>query len=187
MKKYISIKKIALVIGLILIAVIWRVINHNYMIAPNFELVTTVTVIAAITLGYKGAIAVPLASMAFSDAIIGNSSIFVFTWGAFFVIGLGAILLSKLKNRTRAQIACSLGFAVLSSFLFFAVTNFGVWAQGWYPATWSGLAECFMMAIPFYRTMLIGNIILVPAAVSAYQFIKIRQESKKLVVNPLAR
>jgi hypothetical protein len=183
MKTKISIKKIALVITLIVAAVSWRIINHNYMIAPNFELVTVATVIAAIVLGYKAAIAVPLASMIISDLIIGNTSIFMFTWSAFLIIGLGAILLAKLNKKTNAQILCSVGFAVISSFFFFAFTNFGVWAQGWYPATWSGLAECFALAIPFYRTMLIGNIIMVPTAVAAYQLVKNRQAAKSLVVN----
>lgn len=185
MKINISIKKILLVVALIAIAVSWRIINHNYMIAPNFELVTVVTVIAAIVLGYKAAIAVPLASIIMSDLIIGNTSIFVFTWSAFLIIGLGAILLSKLNKKTKSQIFGSIGFAVLSSFFFFALTNFGVWAQGWYPATWNGLVECFTLAIPFYRTMLIGNIIMVPSAVLIYQLVRNRSEAKSLVVNSL--
>ena len=185
MKTKISIKKITLIIALIAIAVSWRIINHNYMIAPNFELVTVATVIAAITLGYKAAIAVPLTSMVISDLIIGNTSIFIFTWGAFLIIGMGAILLAKLNKKSKTQVLCSVGFAILSSFFFFALTNFGVWAQGWYPATWNGLAECFTLAIPFYRTMLIGNIIMIPAAVAAYQFVKNRQAAKSLVINPL--
>ena len=185
MKTKISIKKIALIIALIAIAVSWRIINHSYMIAPNFELVTVVTVIAAIVLGFKAALIVPFASMAVSDLIIGNTSIFIFTWSAFLIIGLGAILLAKLNQKSKTQILCSIGFAIFSSFFFFALTNFGVWVQGWYPATWSGLVECFTLAIPFYRTMLIGNIIMVPAAVAAYQFVKNRQAAKSLVVNPL--
>ena len=72
MKTKISIKKIALIIALIAIAVSWRIINHSYMIAPNFELVTVVTVIAAIVLGFKAALIVPFASMAVSDLIIGR-------------------------------------------------------------------------------------------------------------------
>jgi len=183
MKINISIKKILLVVALIAIAVSWRIINHNYMIAPNFELVTVVTVIAAIILGYKAAIAVPLASMILSDLIIGNSSIFVFTWGAFALIGLGALLLKKLNNKPISQVIYSFGFAVASSFAFFAITNFGVWAQGWYPTTWAGLIDCYAVAIPFYRTMLIGNIIIVPVAISVWQLVKAHQTAKKLVID----
>lgn len=168
---------------LISLAVGWRVINHNFGIAYNLELVTTVSVIAAIVIGWKAAVIVPMSSMAISDIFIGNSSIFVFTWSAFVTIGISALLLRKLNNRPKSQIIYSLGFALASSFFFFIITNFGVWSQGWYPATWTGLIECFTMAIPFYRTMLIGNIIMVPTAVSIYQFVKNRQTAKSLIID----
>lgn len=168
---------------LISLAVGWRVINHNFGIAYNLELVTTVSVIAAIVIGWKAAVIVPMSSMAISDIFIGNSSIFVFTWSAFVIIGISALLLRKLKNRPKSQIIYSLGFALASSFFFFIITNFGVWSQGWYPATWTGLIECFTMAIPFYKTMLIGNIIMVPTAVSIYQFVKNRQTAKSLIID----
>ena len=177
--------KIAFALALIVTAVSWRIINHNYNFAPNLELITVSAVLAAIVLGKKAAIAVPLISMILSDLIIGNSSIFIFTWGSFIIIGAGAILLSKINKQPKKQVLYSVGFAVASSFAFFVITNFGVWAQGWYPATLSGLITCFTLAIPFYRTMIIGNIILVPAAVTIYQFVRARQTSKSLVINTL--
>ncbi len=187
MEKYKILIKIAIAAGLIGLAAGWRILNFNYHVAPNLEIVTTVSVLAAIILGWRGALIVPIASMVISDIVIGNSSIFVFTWSAFVIIGLGALLLRKLNNKPKTQILASLGFAITSSFAFFVITNFGVWAQGWYPATLLGLTECFVNAIPFYRTMLIGNIILVPAAVSVYQLVKIRAESKASVVDTLVR
>ena len=177
------VKNSLLCLILISLAVGWRVINHNFGIAYNLELVTTVSVIAAIVIGWKAAVIVPMSSMAISDIFIGNSSIFVFTWSAFVIIGISALLLRKLNNRPKSQIIYSLGFALASSFFFFIITNFGVWSQGWYPATWTGLIECFTMAIPFYRTMLIGNIIMVPTAVSIYQFVKNRQTAKSLIID----
>lgn len=179
-----SIKNIILILGLIVLAVTWRIINHNYQIAPNLELVTTVTILAAIVLGLRAAIIVPISTMVVSDLILGNSSIFMFTWGSFAVIGVGALLLRKLNQKPKMQILWSVGFAAASSFVFFIVTNFGVWLQGWYPATWAGLVSCFTMAIPFYRTMLIGNLILVPVAITVWQFVKAHQTAKSL--RPLA-
>ena len=177
------ITKIAIATGLMAIAISWRIINHNYNFAPNLEFVTVAAVMAAIMLGARWAIIVPLTSMIVSDLVIGNSSIFMFTWGAFAVIGAGAILLKKLNNRPGKQIAASSGFAIISSLAFFAITNFGVWAQGWYPATLAGLQTCFTLAIPFYRTMIIGNLIIIPAVVGLYQLIRARQAAKNLVIN----
>ena len=180
-------KYITIITLLTALAVGWRVVNFNYGIAPNLEIVTSVSVLAAVILGLQAAVIVPIATMILSDLIIGNTSIFVYTWSAFAVIGLGALLLRKLNNKPKMQILSSIGFAAASSFLFFIVTNFGVWAQGWYPATVAGLIDCYTMALPFYRTMLIGNLILVPAAVSIYQLIRYNQTSKSLVVDTLVR
>ena len=184
-KKTKFIKRLMLIICLIALAVGWRIINYNYHVLPNLELVTTVSVLAAVILGWQAALIVPIATMVISDFIIGNSSIFIFTWSSFALIGLSAMLLRKLNSKPKAQILYSIGFAAASSFLFFIVTNFGVWAQGWYPATWAGLSDCFMSAIPFYRTMLIGNLILVPASITVWQLVKARQTAKSLVINPL--
>lgn len=186
-KNNISVKNIIFAICLVIVAVSWRIINHDYNIAPNLELVTTVSVIAAVTMGLRAALLVPINAMVLSDIIIGNSSIFVFTWTAFAIIGIGATLLKKLNDKPKKQILYSAGFAVVSSFLFFVATNFGVWLQGWYPATWAGLIDCYTLAIPFYRTMLIGNLILVPSAIAIWQLVKAHQTAKKSVVDTFVR
>lgn len=171
--------KIASAACLIAVAVGWRILNHEYNFAPNLELVTTAAVLAAIILGTRAAIAVPLLAIVLSDMIIGNSKIFIFTWSAFAIIGIGAILLKKLNEQPKKQILASAAFAIASSFLFFLVTNFGVWAQGWYPPTWDGIVTCFTLAIPFYRTMLIGNLILVPSTVATWHLVKSRLTAKQ--------
>ena len=177
------IKNIIIVSLLITIAVGWRIVNHSMQLAPNLELVTVASVIACLIVGARAGIIVPVASMVISDCILGNSDIFIFTWGSFAIIGLGTTIFKKLNNKPANQILSSIGFAAGSSFLFFAVTNFGVWLQGWYPATLNGLMTSYAQAIPFYRTMLIGNLILVPAAVAVYQYIKAKQTAKNLVVD----
>ncbi|NCQ54095.1 hypothetical protein GW791_01445, partial [Candidatus Saccharibacteria bacterium] len=49
-------KNVALVTLLIAVAVGWRIVNFNYHIAPNLEIVTAVSVLAAVTLGFRAAI-----------------------------------------------------------------------------------------------------------------------------------
>jgi hypothetical protein len=47
------------------------------------------------------------------------------------------------------------GAALASSLGFFVVSNLAVWASwNMYPKTLGGLATCYVMAIPFYRTAL---------------------------------
>ena len=50
-----------------------------------------------------------------------------------------------------------------SAILFFVVSNFGTWALGaTYPKTWTGLVECYVMAIPFFRNTLISMGVFLP-------------------------
>ncbi len=173
-------RQIIIAVALIAFAVMWRLINHSFGLAPNLEIITSVTVLAALCIGLRTAIIVPLFSMIISDLFITNSSIYIYTWSSFALIGLGAILLRKLEGRPKSQILASAGFAVCSSFFFFIVTNLGVWLEGWYPMNINGLATCFTLAIPFYRTMLIGNIILVPTVVAIRQIVLLKFTAKKL-------
>ncbi len=42
---------------------------------------------------------------------------------------------------------------------FYLITNFAVWAaKSLYAGTGAGLIDCYMRALPFYRTMLAGDI-----------------------------
>lgn len=48
---------------------------------------------------------------------------------------------------------------VLPATAFFVVTNFAVWAaKSLYAGTAAGLLECYASALPFYRTMLAGDV-----------------------------
>lgn len=153
-------------VGLIATAVLWRYFNWSYSIAPNLEIVTASTLIAATFLSRRTAIVVPLAIMAISDILIGNSMILLFTWSAFALIGLAGLVLRRLSGSPAKLMLASLGAAIGGSVFFFLYTNFGVWLLGdgtLYAKTWAGLMQCYAMGIPFYRTMLIGNMVLVPA------------------------
>lgn len=75
---------------------------------------------------------------------------FVFTYlgfASYYVLGRLA------QNKLKKQII----FLPLASFLFFLLSNFGVWLY-WYPSTWSGLLACYLAALPFYRNTLLGDI-----------------------------
>lgn len=152
--------------GLVIAAVMWRLINWQYGIAPNLELVTASALVAATFLTRRLAIVVPLAIMAVSDLLIGNSSIALFTWSAFALIGASGLALRRLKRKPGRLMLASLGAGVAGSVFFFLFTNFGVWLLNdgtMYAKTWAGLVECYVMGLPFYRTMLLGNMVLVPA------------------------
>ncbi len=51
--------------------------------------------------------------------------------------------------------------AVVSTLLFFLITNFASWLdpQMMYPQTFAGLMECYWLALPFAKNSLIGNLV----------------------------
>jgi hypothetical protein len=103
----------------------------------------------------KISLALMLSSMLVTDYIIGFYSGMLVVYLAYaLIVGLGYLLTVQSK---RLKI---LGFSILGSFLFFVITNFAVWYSGiLYPMTAEGLIQCFTMAIPFYRTQMLSDLI----------------------------
>jgi hypothetical protein len=115
----------------------------------------------------KLAVAAPLAALFLSDLILefttripgiytswlATGSGFHTTWWAIYgsvalIAGIGMLL----QNRRRSVPAIAIA-TMVSSVLFFIVTNFAVWLDGsvGYPKTWAGLVECFAAGLAFYR------------------------------------
>jgi len=172
-----SLKRLGLIAGLAGLAIVWRVINHKYGLAYNLEPITAITLLAALMFGWRAGLILPLVVLAVSDAMIGNSAIMAFTWSAFVLIGFGAGLMRKLNHYPASQLASSFGFAVISSSAFYVITNAGVWLQGYYAPGLEGLAASLAAGLPFYKTMLVGNLVLVPAATLAWQFYRLRSSA----------
>lgn len=153
----------ATVVLVLAAAVAWRLVAPGLGAPPNLEIATAATFLAVLLLRNSWAAVVPFAVVAVSDAVLGNTQIMWFTWSAWAVIGLGAILARHLRGPGRY--AAALGVGVGGSLWFFAWTNFGVWLMdGMYPATLDGLLASYVAGLPFLRTMLLGNLVLVPLA-----------------------
>ncbi|MFD2792259.1 DUF6580 family putative transport protein [Promicromonospora vindobonensis] len=153
----------ATVVLVLTAAVAWRLVAPGLGAPPNLEIATAATFLAVLLLRNRWAAVVPFAVVAVSDAVLGNTQIMWFTWSAWAVVGLGAILARNLRGP--ARYAAAFGVGVAGSLWFFAWTNFGVWLMdGMYPATLDGLVASYVAGLPFLRTMLLGNLVLVPLA-----------------------
>lgn len=61
-----------------------------------------------------------------------------------------AFMGTKVNARSSAHI---LLYTLGGTLLFFIISNFGTWAEGFiYPRTFDGLVNCFTMALPFYKS-----------------------------------
>ncbi|MCD6414058.1 MAG: hypothetical protein J7L23_00325 [Candidatus Diapherotrites archaeon] len=149
-------------IGVVLVAIalFGRTVFH---IAPNVEFVTASALLAGVFIKSRYYWLVPLTTMVLSDAIIGNTLIFVFTWSAFLLPAfLGRYIKQWKESPFKLMFSATTG-GVFFSLLFFLWTNFGVWLLGWYPPTLAGLLQSYIMALPFLRLNLLGNLVIVPS------------------------
>jgi hypothetical protein len=135
----------------IVVAAALRLVPHP----PNFTPIGAMALFSGAYLGKRGlAFVAPLGPLLLSDAIIGFHTGMPFVYASvMLVVLIGWAVRSRI---TPMRIASA---AVASSVLFFAITNLGVWLKGiYYPQTLSGLAACYVAAIPFFQNTLAGDL-----------------------------
>ena len=71
--------------------------------------------------------------------------------------GYGLVILCGTYLRSHRGWLSILGVNIGASTAFYLISNFGVWAAGGlYPATLSGLVDCYVRGLPYYREFLLG-------------------------------
>jgi hypothetical protein len=79
----------------------------------------------------------------------------LFTYSAFAIIVLLGIVTLK-----KVRISNLVGSALGASFLFFIISNFGVWCLGtMYPKDLGGLMTCYIAGIPFFHNTILGDLL----------------------------
>jgi len=144
--------RFTLLAALILAAAASRLIPHP----PNFTPIAAIALFGGAQFSSKrAAFFVPLAGLILSDLVFGFYAITPVVYGSFaLTVCLGFWVR---QHRSPLRIASA---AVASAVLFFVLTNFGVWAlDHLYPQTAAGLVDCYVAAIPFFRNMLLGNLL----------------------------
>ena len=139
-----KLKKLHFVITIIVIAIFSRLIPHP----PNFTPVTAVALFSIINFKNKYiGLSIPILCLLISDLIIGISLINLFVYLSFIVISGVGYIFGKINLKS----------ILLSSLIFFLVTNFGVWLIG-YPNTLEGFVACYIAAIPFFGWTVAGDL-----------------------------
>ena len=139
-----KINKTHFVVGIIIVAIISRLIPHP----PNFTPVTAVALFSIINFKNKYlGVSIPIICLFVSDLILGISLINFFVYFSLILISGIGYLFGKINIKS----------VLLSSIVFFLFTNFGVWLIG-YPKTLEGLITCYIAAIPFFGYTLAGDL-----------------------------
>lgn len=166
-------RKNMLAFTIVLLGILSRVFIH----LPNFTPVIALALFGGAYLNKRLALIVPLAIFAISDLIIGFHDTMFFTWGAMIVVtGVGFLLR---QNKSKFKVAAS---AVVSSILFFIISNFGAWMAGslGYPMTLAGLLECYIMALPFFPNTLISTLVYAAVLFGGFEYASLRLKKTRL-------
>lgn len=140
-----------LILFLISLGVLMRVLPHQ----PNFTPVAAIALFSGTYLPRRYALLIPLIIMFLSDLFLGFHPTMVWVYGSLLLSGI-------LGSHLRDSVTFSkvVGLSLLSSVVFFLLTNFGVWiSTSMYPKNPLGLLDCYVMAIPFFRNTLLGDLI----------------------------
>lgn len=168
-------KQVLIILGIVLFAAVSRLLPHPHNMTP---MVAICLVSVAFIKNNNLKFIVPAIAIVFSDVLIekvtgfGFHSGTVLVYGAFATILLLGVLLLK-KVTFFKTIVASIG----SSILFFLVTNFALFytaspvnnpAIGAYRHDLSGILSSYEAGLPFFRNMLIGDLLFTGILFGAY-------------------
>ena len=150
---------------IIVLAAITRLMPHP----PNFTPIIAIGLFGGAYIQNRSlAMLIPISAMFLSDLFLGFHGTVYFVYGSLLLVTiLGMIFINKItiKNCTVA--------ALSSSFLFFLITNLGVWlTSSYYPKNIQGIITCYTMAIPFFNNTLAGTVVYGIIMFGGYEILK---------------
>jgi len=102
----------------------------------------------------------PASALMLTDLYLGLYSNLALTY-------LPLLLLVSLGHLAQGKWSHIYSLGLIGATAFFLVSNFGVWRFGQpalYPYTFSGLMECYAMALPFFRATLVSTFVSLTSA-----------------------
>lgn len=137
---------------MVLIAAFSRILPHP----PNFSPILAVSLFSgAYLMDKRLAYLVPIAAMFASDLFLGLHALMPVIYLLMVLFVFFGTRLSKSVTATK-----TLGFTLVSSVLFFFVTNLAVWlTSGMYSLDLTGFVSCFTLALPFFQNSLFGDFV----------------------------
>ena len=155
-------KYLKISLGIFLTLAASRFIPHP----PNFTSLIALSFYIPALLGLRY-LPILILSFIITDLFIGFHGVTLFTWGSVAIIGLFSKYFIK-------NILSRISGALVGAFVFFLITNFGVWSLGSYGYTIEGFILCYTLAIPFFAYNIISTSIFSAIIESIYKFKFIR-------------
>ena len=150
---------------IIVLAAITRIMPHP----PNFTPIIAIGLFGGAYIPNRSlAMLIPIGAMFLSDLFLGfHGTVYWVYSSLLLVVILGMLLINKVNIKNCAA-------AVLSgSFLFFLITNFGVWLSSpYYTKNIEGILSCYTLALPFLGNTLAGSLFYSAVMFSGYELLK---------------
>ncbi len=162
---------------LVIIGIFSRVIVHT----PQFTATLAIALFAGMYLNKRLAWIVPVGMMLVTDMILGFHDTMLFTYGSMLAISAIGIFLKDRKSFGNV-FAGSIGAALL----FFVLTNFGAFLT-LYPRTWAGFQECYILAVPFFRSTLLSTVAYSMVLYAGYEALMKYQMGKSCEIQEQSR
>ncbi|HRH67025.1 MAG TPA: hypothetical protein PLU53_12055 [Bacteroidia bacterium] len=156
---------------LIVIAAITRMIPHPF----NFTAIGAIALFSGATFRDKRfAYLLPFTAMILTDLYLGFHFSILPVYGCF---ALTVALGTTLKNQPKLLPVA--GLSILSSIIFFLVTNLPIWYadMSLYPLSWTGTMESYTMALPFFGNQIVGDLFYTGAFFGIYHVV---EKSRKI-------
>lgn len=151
---------------IVVVSIATRLLPHP----PNFAPIAALALFSGVygAKVSKWFLLLPLVALFISDLTLGfyDWGVMAVVYGSFAFIGLFGLLIQK-KKSVGTVTAAVLG----GSLLFFFGTNFAVWAfTGMYSLTIGGLITSYIMALPFLKFTIAGDLFYAAMFFGAYEF-----------------
>lgn len=154
-------------IGILLVLSASRFIPHP----PNFTSLLALSFYVPALLGVKF-LPIVIISFIITDFFLGFHSVSLFTWGSVVLIGLSSkFFIRNLQTRISGSL--------LGAFIFYIITNFGVWSLGSYGYNLKGIIDCYTLAIPFFAYSIISTLIFSIIIESVHLLYKLKYKDNK--------
>lgn len=149
----------------VILAVAVRFMPHPWMFTP-----VTGSLLFFGARGSRRQLWIPFALLAASDVVLTKWVYsYPFSWDHCVTFAwYAAVLWLGTRLGTKTKMAPVIGAALASSVSFFLISNLAVWAStDMYPKSLSGLEECYIAALPFFRHAFAGDLIFTVAMFAA--------------------
>ena len=174
-------KEIVFVLFLIGLGIASRLVPHPW----NFTAIGSMALFSGFSFkSNKFLIIIPFISLFISDSVLGFYDGMIYVYAGF-AIGICLSLIYFYKATAlsfKNRVMTLSGLSVVSSFLFFMLTNFGVWfGAAFYPQNVNGLLTAYVAGLPFLFNQIAGDLFFAGIIFYVYEYFNANVKTQKQI------